>query len=213
VTRLQSAARIATITVIAAVASGLIGLTSNRHGIPAWSIGTAYSAFFLVAYALVLGPINVIRGNPNPVHSALRRDVGISAGLMSIAHTVIGLQVHMGGDLSRYFFRQGGPPRLDGSVFLAANWMGLLSAVIFGCVTVVSNDPSLRALGLKTWKGAQRCVYPAMALAVLHGFGYQALEKRFRPAVALVAIVVVLVLGLQIAGMREMRRKTRLRSI
>jgi Predicted membrane protein len=207
VTKLGSVVRIAGIILVATIAAGVVGRLSSRHGVQAWSIGTAYSAFVLVSWALVLGPINVIRGKPNPAHSALRRDIGISAGIMAVAHTVVGLQVHMGGDLSKYFFREGAPPVLDGSVFLAANWLGLLSAVIFASVTVISNNPSLRALGLTTWKGAQRCVYPAMTLAVLHGFAYQALEKRSTPAIALVVAVTLLILGLQIAGITATRRK------
>lgn len=212
VTRLASAARIAGITLLATALAGCIALLSSRHGVQSWSIGTAYPAFFLVACALVLGPINVIQGRPNPVHSALRRDIGISAGLMAILHTVLGLQVHMGGDLSRYFFRGSAPASRSGNLFLGANWTGLLSAVVFACITVVSNDPSLRSLGLKTWKSVQRFVYPAAALAVLHGFAYQALEKRSPGAIALIAILTVTVLGLQLAGLKAKRRNAALRS-
>lgn len=212
VTRLASAVRIASITLAAAVLAGCIALLSLEHGVQRWSIGTAYAAVFLIAYALVLGPVNVIKARPNPVHSALRRDIGISAGLMSIAHTVLGLQVHMGGDLTRYFFRGSAPASATGNLFLGANWLGLLSAIVLVCVTVISNDPSLRSLGLKTWKKVQRFVYPAGALAVLHGFAYQALEKRSTGAILLIAILTIAVIGLQLAGMRAKRRNAALRS-
>jgi sulfoxide reductase heme-binding subunit YedZ len=212
VSRLRSAVRIAGITLVATAVGGSIGILDGRRGVSAWSLGTAYSAFFLIACALILGPLNIIWQRPNPVHSALRRDIGISAGLMAIAHTVLGLQVHMGGDLSRYFFRGSAHPSAAGDLFVAANWMGLISAVVLACVTIISTHPSLRSLGLKMWKNVQRLVYAAAPLAILHGFAYQALEKRSSAAIALVAILTMLVLGLQLAGVRAKRRNAALRS-
>ncbi len=169
------------------------------RAIHAWSLGTAYSAFFLVVWALCLGPLNVIRGDANPVHSPLRRDVGITAGLMATAHTVIGLQVHFGGQLSRYFLP---PPVMHKAdeVFLAANWMGLMSTVLLIGLVIISNNPALRGLGLQTWKFLQRWAYPAAALMVLHGIAFQLLEKRSKPLIALVVLATVLVLGLQLKG-------------
>ena len=148
----------------------------------------------------------MIRGEANPVHSPLRRDVGIAAGLMAIAHTIVGLQVHVGGSLSRYFL----PPRVMHSsdkLFLAANWMGLFSAVLLAILVAISNNPSLRNLGLKSWKFVQRWAYPAAALATVHGFGFQLLEKRSRPAILLVLLITAGVLGLQIKGW-DIKRRT-----
>ena len=211
VSSVQAAIRIAGISLLAVAVAGGIAVMSSRHGVQSWSIGTAYSALCLVAYALVLGPVNVIRGQPNPVHNAFRRDVGISAGIVSILHTILGLQVHMGGDISRYFLRSAAAASTAETVFLAANWTGLLSVLVFACVTAVSNDPSLRSLGLQKWKTIQRFVYPAAALAVIHGFAYQALEKRSSPAITLVAALALLVFALQIAGMRAKHRNAVLR--
>lgn len=172
------------------------------HG---WSLGTAYAAYFLVAWALIVGPLNVIRGNANPVHSPMRRDIGIAGGLMAVAHTVVGLQVHAGGQLVRYFLP---PPVLNSSdkLFLAANWMGLVSIILLAALVVISNNPSLRSLGLQTWKLLQRGAYPAAVLATLHGLAFQLLEKRSRPLIVLVALVAILVTGLQLQGWRIKRQ-------
>jgi sulfoxide reductase heme-binding subunit YedZ len=212
VSRLQSVVRIAGITLLSIILAAGIARLSSKGGVQSWSLGTAYSAVFLLAGALVLGPINVIRARPNPVHSALRRDIGISAGFMAMLHTVLGLQVHMGGDIARYFLRGDAAPSATGNLFLGANWMGLASALAFAFVTAISNDPSLRSFGLKTWKNAQRLVYPAALLAVLHGFAYQALEKRLVPAIALIALLTLIVLALQLAGARRRRRNDELRA-
>ncbi len=211
-TRLASAARIAWITFLAALVASAIAVAGSPHGVHSWSLGTAYSAIFLVAYALALGPLNVIRGKPNPVHSALRRDIGISAGLMSIAHTILGLQVHMGGDLRRYFLRGNAPQSAASNLFLGANWTGLLSVIVLAVVTIISNDPSLRSLGLKTWKRLQRFVYPAAAFAALHGFAYQAVEKRSPAPIVLIGLLTIAILALQLAGRKVKRRAASLRS-
>src|SRR5256885_15577889 len=43
------------------------------------SIATAYSALFLTAAAILLGPWNVLRDRANPVSFDVRRDLGIWA--------------------------------------------------------------------------------------------------------------------------------------
>jgi sulfoxide reductase heme-binding subunit YedZ len=153
-----------------------------------------------------LGPVNVIRGGANPVHSPLRRDVGIAGGLMAVAHTVVGLQVHVGGQLSRYFLP---PPVMHPTdkLFLAANWMGLVSTLLLAGLVTISNNPSLRSLGLHTWKFLQRWAYPAAALATLHGIAFQLLEQRSMPAISLLALTAMIVIALQMKGRNMKLRK------
>jgi sulfoxide reductase heme-binding subunit YedZ len=153
----------------------------------------------MIMWALSIGPVNVIRGDANPVHSPLRRDVGIAGGLMAVAHTIVGLQVHVGGQLSRYFLPPPVMHRTD-KLFLAANWMGLFSTLLLVGLVTISNNPSLRSLGLQTWKFLQRWAYPAAALAVLHGIAFQLLERRSKPVIALVALTVLAVIALQLKG-------------
>src|SRR2546430_17002680 len=67
------------------------------------SIGTAYPALFLTAAALVLGPFHVLRRKHNPVTLDLRRDLGIWAGISAMAHTAVGLNVHLRGRMWPHF--------------------------------------------------------------------------------------------------------------
>ena len=66
-------------------------------------MSSAYVGMILIAVTLILGPLNILRGRANPVSSYLRRDIGIWAGLVSIAHVVFGLQRHFNGKFWRYF--------------------------------------------------------------------------------------------------------------
>ena len=67
------------------------------------SMATAYTGLILAALTLLLGPLRILRSTPSPVSFDTRRDVGIWAALFALAHTVLGLQVHFGGQFSRYF--------------------------------------------------------------------------------------------------------------
>ena len=60
-----------------------------------WSMATAYVGLALLGATLVTGPLNILRRRPNPVSTDLRRDLGIWAGVLAVAHFLIGLQVHM----------------------------------------------------------------------------------------------------------------------
>src|SRR4051794_36339235 len=65
-----------------------------------------YLALALLAVTLAIGPLAVGRRGRTPVNIDLRRDVGIWAGLTGLAHAVLGLQIHMGGQVLLYFFQQ-----------------------------------------------------------------------------------------------------------
>lgn len=193
--------------VAATAASGIIAALYPDTQVRGWSIGTAYSAFFLLLWALFLGPLKVLMDRANPVHSAVRRDVGIAAGTMAAVHTVIGLQVHMGGSMSRYFIPPA-IPKLSDNIFVAANWIGLFSVSVLMSLVVISNNRSLRGLGLSTWKLLQRGAYPAAILALVHGIAYQLLERRSPPLIAILICASSVVVIVQIAGLRTKRRRS-----
>lgn len=67
------------------------------------SMGTGYVGLELLAGALLLGPLKVLRNGPNPLSTDLRRDVEMWAALVSII--VIGWQVHFRGEAWKYFLR------------------------------------------------------------------------------------------------------------
>src|SRR5262249_12457288 len=119
------------------------------------SMATAYVGLSLLGATLLIGPIRVLRGSTAPVVSNdLRRDVGIWAGIVSLSHVVIGLQVHLD-SMVLYFFRQIGPDKhltLRSDLFGLANYFGLVATLVVALLLSLSNDWSLRHLGAHHWK-------------------------------------------------------------
>jgi sulfoxide reductase heme-binding subunit YedZ len=191
---------------IAAVGTGLIYLATAppdfRHRL---SMSTAYSSLFFLAATLLVGPWNILRRRPNPVSFDLRRDLGIWAGLLAILHTGVGLTVHLRGRMWMYFFKRLHPLKLQTGQFGWANYVGLVSALLFLILLAISNDLSLRSLGLKRWKSLQRWTYVAIGLAIAHGILFQLVEKRHLPWVLLFAGLAVIMLVMQLAGVAYVR--------
>lgn len=201
--------RLVAIAIAALVPAGVAAeLFGGRSPIESWSLGTAYTALGLLAASMLLGPLNVLRGARNPVHVAIRRDIGIAAAAFAIGHTVLGLQVHMGGDIARYFsFAAASSNALK--AFVAANFTGLLSAFVLAGLVAISNDGAVRRLGLSKWKSLQRLAYVAAAAAVIHGLAYQILERRAPLLVAVVAAAAVAVIAVQLRAARIVRARRR----
>src|SRR5689334_13200603 len=107
------------------------------------SIGTAYVGVIFLAAALIIGPLNVLRGWPNPLSTYLRRDIGIMAGIFAVTHTIVGLQVHVDGDFVRYFFQRKANGAVGAILFDAfgiANHVGLIAVLIIVVLLVISNN-------------------------------------------------------------------------
>lgn len=192
-----------------ALGSAVVGavawlLTPHRSVSEGLSFATAYAGLILLAIAMAIGPVNVLRRKPNPVSTDLRRDVGIWAGLCGVSHTVAGLQVHMRGQFTRYFL-----PAPDAAmdraaaVFLSANYLGMTAAIGLAVLLAISNDISLKALGVSRWKLLQRSTYVVLAAVVLHGALYQLLEKRTALLVVVFALIVAVVVALQVKGLKS----------
>ena len=64
----------------------------------------------------------------------------------------------------------------------------------------LSNDVSLRRLGVDRWKSPQRWAYAGIVLTVAHAIAYQDIEKRTTPFQAVLYIVFGIVLAFQIAA-------------
>ena len=172
------------------------------------SMASAYGGLVFLSASLVIGPWNVLRGRPNPVSTDLRRDIGMWAGLLGLAHVVAGLQVHLGGQFWLYFLYppdqpHGWPLRYD--AFGVANFTGLGVTLVLALLLGLSNDFSLRALGPRRWKALQRWNYAGFALVAAHGLAYQVIEKRELPFVGLFGGLVLVVVVMQLAGFRRMR--------
>lgn len=169
------------------------------------SMATAYSSLFFLCITLLLGPWKTLRRHPNPVSFDLRRDIGIWAGILAILHTAVGLTVHLRGRMWMYFLKQRHPLKLQTGLFGSANYVGLISALLFLMLLAISNDLSLRALGLERWKTLQRWTYVAVGLAIVHGILFQLVEKRHLPWVLLFAILSLCIVAVQLAGVAYVR--------
>lgn len=200
--------------ILSAISLALVSITFAAAQSDDWrwrtSVATAYASMTLLVAALVVGPFNVLRGRPNPVSTNLRRDIGIWAGTVGLVHVIVGLQVHFGGKMWPYFIYPGEwphhiPVRYD--AFGLANYTGLAAGLILVLLLALSNDFSLRRFGSHRWKTLQRANYVGLALTIVHGIVYQAMEKRDASFVAVFVLQVMVALTLQWAGYRRTRRE------
>ncbi|MGH9945837.1 MAG: ferric reductase-like transmembrane domain-containing protein [Pyrinomonadaceae bacterium] len=169
-----------------------------------WSLATGYVGIGLLGATLFIGSLNVLRRRRNPVSTDLRRDIGIWCGIISLTHVVIGLQVHMGGNMLLYFFRESGGlfnlvPRTD--LFGFANYLGLIAVLILCLLLLLSNDASIRRLGKKRWKFYQRWNYALMFFVMLHSIAYQIIETRLIRYLILFGVIVAGTLLIQLLGL------------
>jgi sulfoxide reductase heme-binding subunit YedZ len=184
-------------------------LTTSKNPVFRWSMATGYVGLALLGATLVMGPLNVVRRRPNPVSTDLRRDLGIWAGVLAIAHFLIGWQVHMK-HRYLYWLREvpdtgGLAPRTD--LFGFANYTGLVAVLIVLLLLVLSNDVYLRRLGARRWKALQRWNYALFALVAAHGVAYQLIEKRVAPFVVAFAALSLLTLVAQYVGFRRLKQQ------
>jgi sulfoxide reductase heme-binding subunit YedZ len=181
---------------------------------PIWrlSMATAYVSLGLLAVTLVIGPLNVLRRRPNPVSTDLRRDVGIWAGLVGIAHMLVGLQVHLRGTPMRYFTYRPKDSSLSNIRFDAfglANHTGLIATLILALLLALSNDLALRRLRTRIWKTLQRLNYFLLLFVALHGVLYQQIEKRAQPYMILFGAAITVVVLIQLSGLVLKLRQAR----
>lgn len=177
-----------------------------------FSMATAYASLVLLAWTLMIGPWNKLRGCPNPVSGYLRRDIGIWAGVLGIVHVIAGLQVHFVGKMWLYFLPPPDAPyRFPLRIDLAglSHWVGLFATFILLLLLYLSNDASLRRYGTKRWKSLQRWNYAGAILVVAHGFAYQFLEKRTLGFIVAYSAIVLLVVAVQYAGCRAVKNSAR----
>jgi len=179
----------------------------KRDFISQLSIGTAYPALFLTAAALLLGPLNVLSQKPNPVSFDLRRDLGIWSGISALVHTAVGLNVHLRGRMWLYFVDTRHHLRRDAFGF--GNYTGVVAAMVFALLLALSNDVSLRKLGVERWKSLQRWAYASATLTVAHAITYQQIEKRITPFRVALYFVFGIVLVSQVAAIMLRTRQAR----
>lgn len=191
----------------AAAVALFYAMVDSKETMFRWSMATAYVGLALLGASLALGPLNVLRRRPNPVSTDLRRDVGIWGGILSLAHFLVGWQVHMKHRYLYWLREIDGTDRLTVRLdaFGFANFTGLAAVAAAALLLALSNDLSLRRLGTARWKRLQRWNYPLFALVIVHGAAYQVIEKRHVPYVVLFAALLSPILLLQAAGVRARR--------
>jgi methionine sulfoxide reductase heme-binding subunit len=173
------------------------------------SFATAYPALILMAFALLIGPWKMLRGEKTPVSIDLRRDVGIWAGILGILHAVVGQCVHLRGRPWLYYVyehRRNGPTGLRHDLFGFNNYTGLVATLILIALFATSNDLFLGRLGAQKWKQLQRWSYVSFALTAAHAIGYQTMEKQKEPFVLTAVACIVITLCAQMIGIVKRRR-------
>jgi sulfoxide reductase heme-binding subunit YedZ len=171
------------------------------------SFSTAWPALLLLGTSLVIGPLRILSGKAPVLSLDLRRDLGIWAGILGVAHAVIGQCVHLRGRPWLYYVYEKWrdhllPLRHD--MFGFSNFTGLFAGLILAALLATSNDVMLQRLGGAQWKSLQRWNYVCFALATLHTFGYLLGIESPKPGFILVAILsVILAAALQLAGYRR----------
>ena len=180
-------------------------IESNRE-IFRWSMSTAYTALILLGFTAVIGSIRVLIGRPLPVSIYLRRDIGIWTGTIALAHVVFGLQGHVGGKFWYYFIAPpeasyNFPLRID--MFGITSYLGLGATVILILLLTLSNDWSIRRIGVHRWKRLQRLSYVAIGMSLLHNVIFLVRWDRDLIFVAIFALVTLSIFAFQILGYRR----------
>ncbi len=157
------------------------------------SITTAYASLAFLTVALTIGPLNVLRHYPNPTNLYLRRDVGIWAALLGFVHMVLAIGVSMSDSYLDEFVYVVADPLSESmryALFTAGSVLGFVAALILLLLISLSNDFSLRRLGVRRWKRLHRSSYLGFLFIVVHGVAYQILERR-HPALVLAFVGLV----------------------
>jgi methionine sulfoxide reductase heme-binding subunit len=131
---------------------------------------TGYISLVILSVLLIIGTVNLILKNKNPLSSYFRRDIGITGGIVALIHSVAGLFVHLRGKMWLYFLNENMQIRLDN--FGLANYTGMISALIIVLLLITSNDYFLKRLSSRKWKNIQRLSYLMIILVAAHCYFY-----------------------------------------
>jgi methionine sulfoxide reductase heme-binding subunit len=162
---------------------------------------TGYISLTILAFSFVIGPVNLLLKNKNPVSTYFRRDIGTIGGALAVVHSATGLFVHLRGKPWLYFSIKsdnGYAVRLDH--FGLANYTGLISALIIIFLIITSNDFMIRILNVTKWKNIQRLSYLMFILALIHCYFYRVGKTNATPLYSFYMPMFSLVLVLQMIG-------------
>lgn len=160
------------------------------------TIASAYLALVLLVATLLVSPLTMLWGRRTSPSSDLRRDLGIWAGAVSLAHVGLGLWARFG---EGAYDING----LAGSLIVfGATLFGVAAAELVVVLLALSNDTMLRRLGLPRWKKLQRLARWLPALVSAHGAFWLVLAGR---DLALVAALVTFAVTPEVARLLTIR--------
>jgi sulfoxide reductase heme-binding subunit YedZ len=176
------------------------------------SMSLAWTAVLFIVTTLSIGPLNILRRRSNPIHNVVRRDLGIWTAIIALSHMTIGMLVHTDGLQVWWLFIEewptlSNPLPLHYNVFGVANYAGLFQALVLIFLLAISNNNAMRRLGIQRWKNLQRLTYAAFASIVTHAFAYQTLENRDVILRIFFGMMIMVAVGLQLAGFVKQRHK------
>jgi len=157
------------------LAGVLVVLFAQVHGqwsaMHKWNRAVGDASLVLVALSFSLGPLARIF-RPVSRHIAIRRELGIYACILAIAHTIIILVGWVELDLMRLFGFEWHPD-LQTYVMLQhgfglANAIGIAALILVVILAVTSSDFAMRKLGTSGWKFIQMGVLPLWWLTIAH---------------------------------------------
>lgn len=143
----------------------------KRDSITFIAQSTGYISLVIIGISLIIGPINLMLKNKNPISTYLRRDIGITGGLLALIHSVTGLFVHLRGKMWLYFLTESRHFRHDNFGF--GNYTGVLAALFVFLLIITSNDYLLKKMNPRKWKNIQRLSYLMMILVAAHCYFYR----------------------------------------
>lgn len=154
------------------------------------TIASAYLALVLLVATLLVSPLTIMWGRRTSPSSDLRRDLGIWAGGVSLAHVGLGLWARFG---QSAYDTNGLAASL---IVLGATLFGVAAGELIIVLLALSNDMTLRHLGLPRWKRLQRLARWLPALVSAHSVFWLVLAGH---DLALVAAVVAFAITPEVA--------------
>jgi methionine sulfoxide reductase heme-binding subunit len=169
----------------------------------AFMLGSGYTGLSLMALTLLIGPFNLMKKRSNPVNIMLRRDVGIWAGAISVAHFILHTRTEHELLSANVTANQ--------NFFEVGHTLGLLTLPGLLILLATSNQVSLRWLKGKRWKNVQRLNYLVMPVIFAHVIAFQLFSQRNAYLIGAVILLGLIVLVAQVAGAVVTLRRIRLR--
>ena len=169
------------------------------------SIVSAWLCLALLAYTLLIGPMQVMKTGRSIDNIYIRRDIGIWSAFIGLYHFNLANKLSMNSAYIDFFVNQATMPpavELRSQLYSWGAILGYIIAVLFLLLLSLSSDLAIRLIGMRWWKRLQRSAYFAFAFTVIHAFAFQILESRTAWLIGPVVLVTLLILASHFWSMR-----------